>query len=291
MTASETDFPTSPLRTADMAFAALTAGPDPLSLDCDRLGAGLGLPSGQVSLPDLRDWLLDHPRAYGARDAVWRELILRARLSGPPWVLAAVAMAMPGLVRIAAQLCDGFGGDPDDIDAEVLTGFLAALKDTVDLARDAPHASLCRAAYRAGRALRLAQHALLPVPDIEQVAAGPWVPRLPYGHPDLLVERASTLRLIDDEDTQSYIDVRLGRRAIEPIAVRRGLSVDALRMRLMRADLRIAEALADGQLTGTVSRDAVEKLDRRADHRRAVRAAVTRTRPAAVRIETAVAAA
>jgi hypothetical protein len=38
-----------------------------------------------MTLPALRDWLLRHPRprAYPARDAVWRELISRARLDGP----------------------------------------------------------------------------------------------------------------------------------------------------------------------------------------------------------------
>ncbi|MFC0532119.1 hypothetical protein [Phytohabitans kaempferiae] len=278
MTASENDFPTSPLQAADTAFAALTTGPAPLSLDCDRLGGDLGLPVGQVPLTDLRDWLLEHPRAYPARDAVWRELVLRARLSGPQWVIAAVGMAMPALVRIAADLCDGYQGDPDDIDAEVLTGFLTALKDTVDLARPAPHACLRGAAFRAGRALRLAQHTLLPVPDIEQVAAGPRIPKRPYGHPDLLVERANQLGLIDDEDTQPYIDIRLGHRAPEPIAAAHGLSVDALRMRLMRADARIAAALANGELTGTLSPEAAEQIAKQAEHRDAIRAAAAAAR-------------
>jgi hypothetical protein len=55
---------------------------------------------------------------------------------------------------------------------------------------------------------------------------------------------AVTLGILDPEDEQAYIDVRLGRRAIEPIAAAVGVSVDALRMRLSRIDSRIAEALA-----------------------------------------------
>jgi hypothetical protein len=57
-------------------------------------------------------------------------------------VIAAVGMAMPALLRHAAQLATGYRGDRDDVDAEVLTGFLAALRERVDLAKPAPHAAL-----------------------------------------------------------------------------------------------------------------------------------------------------
>jgi hypothetical protein len=84
MTASAvTDWPTSALQAADTAFTALTCDPDPLTLDCDALGEDLHLPPGKVPLRDLRDWMLAHPAAFAARDAVWRELILRARLDEP----------------------------------------------------------------------------------------------------------------------------------------------------------------------------------------------------------------
>jgi hypothetical protein len=93
MTVSDTtDWPTSHLRAADIAYAALTRDPDPLTFDCDTLtrdtGVDLGLPEGVVPLPRLRDWLLAHPNHYAARDAVWRTLVLRARLDDPAWVVA-----------------------------------------------------------------------------------------------------------------------------------------------------------------------------------------------------------
>jgi hypothetical protein len=277
MSVSDTRYwPTSHLRAAGMAFAALTSEPAPLTLDCDTLARDsdtvLGLPSGHLPLLVLRDWLLTHPDAYAARDAVWRELVIRARVHGKEWTIATVGMAMPALVRLAGQLAAGYQGDPADIDSEVLTGFLEAVRDHADLTRPALYASLTMAAWRAGRSLRLAQEADLPVEDIEQVAAGPRTPRPPYGHPDLLVRRAGTLRVIDAADVQPWIEIRLGRRAPEPIAAQLGISVDALRMRLARADERLAAALADGSLSDLVSPITGRTLTARADRRDKIRA-------------------
>ena len=265
-------WPTSALQAADLAFATLTCEPDPLSLDCDRLGTNLGLPPGTVPLPVLRDWLVAHPRHYPARDAIWRELIRRARLDGPAWVIAAVGMAMPALVRLAGQFADGYRGERVDLDAEILTGFLAALRDRVDLTKPAPYPSLYFAAYRAGRADQLDQATYLPVDDIEHTAAQPRNPKLPYGHPDLLVHRAAALRVIDLADAEAFIEIRLGRRAIEPIAAAQGISVDALRMRLARTDTRILQALASGLLTGVVSKEAADGLKKTAEHQAKIRA-------------------
>lgn len=262
-----TNWPTSALDAAETAFAALTCEPAPLTLDCTVLFSDAGLPDQVMPLPALRDWLLRHPRAYTARDEVWRELIRRARLDGPHWVVAAVGMALPALQQYAAGLCEGYHGDPADVDAEILTGFLTALRDRADLTRPAPYASLCKAAWRAGRDLRLQRQEFLPVEDIEHVAPGSRTPRVPYGHPDLLVRRAVILGILDLEDEQAYVDVRLGRRAIEPIAAAIGVSVDALRMRLSRIDSRIAEALSDGLLTGVVSPETMALLRQRAEQR------------------------
>ncbi|WP_328421631.1 hypothetical protein OG470_06175 [Micromonospora sp. NBC_00389] len=278
MTASDIDWPDSPLDAADAAFAALTCDPAPMTLDLDTVDPGTGLPGDVMTLPALRDWLLAHPRAYTARDEVWRELIRRARLDGPAWVVAAVGMAMPALRRYASHLSAGYGGDPDDIGAEVLTGFLAALRDRVDLARDAPYAALCRAAFRAGYALRQQAGEYTSVDNVDHVT-GPRTPTVPYGHPDLLVQRAVGLGILDREDEQPYIDIRLGRRAIEPVAARLGITVDALRMRLGRIDTRLADALAKGLLTGVTSQQTADELAYQAVHRLATRtglAAVSR---------------
>ena len=267
-------WPSSPFACVDAAFAALTSEPHPLRIDLSHLDEALGLPAGPVNLADLRTWLDAHRRDWTALDVVWRELITRARLDGPAWVVAATALALPALVRCAAGLvAGGWRGDPDDVDAEILTGFLAALRDHVDLARPAPYARLRRAAQRAGHALVAQQRGVVPVDDIDAIPAGPRTPQRPWGHPDLLVRRAVELGLLDPVDEQPYIDTRLGMRAIEPIAAHLGVSTDALRMRLRRVDDRLARALAEGTLTGTASPQAQQALARQAEHRQQTRTA------------------
>lgn len=272
MAVSDTDWPDSPLDAVDAAFAALTRDPDPMTLDLDKMGGDNDLPGGVMTLPALREWLLTHPRAYTERDTVWRELILRARLDGPAWVVAAAGMALPALRRCAGQLRAGWSGDAHDIDAEILTGFLTALRDRVELSQPAPYASLCMAAWRAGYELRQRLGESVPVDDVEHVV-GPRTPTVPYGHPDLLVQRAVGLGLLDACDEQPYIDLRLGRRAIEPIAASMGITVDALRMRARRIDERIARALASGLLTGVASPQAAKRLAASTKHRANTRAA------------------
>jgi hypothetical protein len=276
MTVSAKDWPDSPLDAVDAAFAKLTCEPEPLSLDLDQLsdplGDDSGLPGGVIALPALQRWLLKHPRAYTVRDLVWRELIRRARLDGPAWVIAATACAMPALRRYAGQLHTGWAGDAYDLDAEILTGFLTALCDRVDLARPAPYAALCKAAWRAGYELRQRDGAeAIPVEDLEHVT-GPRTPKRPYGHPDLLVRRAVLLGIVDACDEQPYIDLRLGRRAVEPIAARLGIATDTLRRRVERIDERIAHALAAGMLTEVTSPQARDDLAREAQRRQHIRA-------------------
>ncbi|WP_028192817.1 hypothetical protein [Salinispora pacifica] len=288
MSVSDTpDWSTSHLLAVDHAFKALTSDWAPMALDCDSLARNMGgkvdLPSGVVCLPVLRDWLLTRSGNYGGRDVVWRELVARARLRGVEWTIAAVGMAMPALVRIAGQLSAGYRGDPADIDCEVLTGFLEALRDHLDVTRPALYASLTMAAWRAGRQLRLADEQAMPVEDIEHVAAGPRTPKVPYGHPDLLVRRAGTLRIIDEADVQPWIEVRLGRRAPEPIAARLGITVDALRMRLARADERLARAVAEGGLTRVASTGSVAATTAQAIRGTSIRAGRASARAAGTR--------
>jgi DNA-directed RNA polymerase specialized sigma24 family protein len=275
--AHTTGWPDTPLDAVDAAFAKLTCHPDPLSLDLDPIAGEFGdnseVPRGVMALPALDRWLEEHRRAYTVRDAVWRELIRRARLDGPVWVIAATALALPALRRYAGQLRTGWSGDAHDLDAEILTGFLTALRDRVDLSRPAPHAALCKAAWRAGYQLRQRDGAQpIPVQDVEYVT-GPRTPKRPYGHPDLLVRRAVQLGIVDADDEQPYIDLRLGRRAVEPIAARLGLPADTLRRRVQRIDTRIAQALCAGMLTDVTSPKTRKALAEAATTRQRIRAA------------------
>jgi hypothetical protein len=100
----------------------------------------------------------------------------------------------------------------------------------------------------------------------------PW----PRSSPAMLVERAAVLGLIDAEDVRPWIDTRLGRHSVPRIADDLGLPADLLRIRLWRADTRIAGAVTAGLLSGTVSPDTATGLSdkpARRDRIRAVKAA------------------
>ncbi|MGW4796589.1 hypothetical protein ACWEPC_29625, partial [Nonomuraea sp. NPDC004297] len=135
----------SPLDTAETSFRLLTTGPGSLSLDCTTLAPGL--PRGPVVLLELRELLTSREVSDEVRDAVWRELVVRARRSGPSWTVAAVGMAMPPLRRIALSLTRNLPcGDPVDIDIAVLAGFLRGLQ-RVDTGLAGIRPRLCEAAH------------------------------------------------------------------------------------------------------------------------------------------------
>ena len=140
-----------PFDAADAAFRLLCAGPQPLALHASKVAAGL--PDRPVPLDELRVLLLHPSTSARARNAVWAELVRRARAGDPAWTVGLAGIAMPGLRRAAGSLAAAYRGDPADLQAEVLTGFLAAVRalDLDDL-EPVPLASrLCWAAWRAGQ--------------------------------------------------------------------------------------------------------------------------------------------
>lgn len=118
---------TGPLAVAARSYQLLMSGPDVLAID-GRVSHGL--PHRSIPLPELEQWLTNHC-CYEAHDEVWRHLVARARTDGPAWVVAAVGIAQPGL-RAAAGAAARRSYLPadtrDDLDAELLAGFLEALR-------------------------------------------------------------------------------------------------------------------------------------------------------------------
>jgi hypothetical protein len=261
------------LQVAGLAFDALTSQPRLLSLDCAGLtrdaGRDLGLPDGPVPLCDLRAWLLEHADNHPAADAVWRELIARARRPDKDWQIAALGMAMPRLVRQAGALARDFHGDVADIDAAMVEGFLHALTRRVHPCGRGLHAKLCWAAYRAGHDVRYTDADVLYRDDLDTKSAAP---HRGYGHVDLLLARAVALELIDRDEADLIADTGLEYHPIEDLAEQTGQPVDTLRRRRERAGLRLAGGLADGYLSGGPVAEAVKRaLAHNAAKRRANR--------------------
>lgn len=136
MTAFATGWPDSPLDAVDTAFVDLTCDPDPLSLDlaplAGQFGDDTGLPGGVIALPALRQWLLEHPRAYMVRadpprpprrarlgDGCGRPGDARARARRTTLPTAATG-SHPGAGKVVALIGGSLAGNPHRPDSAAL---------------------------------------------------------------------------------------------------------------------------------------------------------------------------
>ena len=237
----------SPLDCADAAFRALTTGPQPLTLHAASLAAGL--PGRLVPLDELRALLL-HPATGGAaRNKVWAELVRRARSGSPAWVVGLVGVALPGLRRAAATLSATYRGDPADLQAEILTGFLAAMRglDPDDLDRVPLASRLCWAAWRAGQALACADARY--TAGRRDLSASCDAPYLPWGHPDFVLATAVARGVLSPAQARLIGRNRLEGIPLSQIARELGISHSALCNRRKRAEKAITEAIRGGLLS------------------------------------------
>jgi hypothetical protein len=222
-----------PLDAARSAFEWLVAGPHPVSVD-GRLFPGL--PARRVPLDELRDRLLRRRCPQTLRDAAWAHLVLLARTEGGAWTVGAVGVALPALTSIAATLSAKFAGDPSDIHAAVLTGFVAELA-TIDLRRPRVMLRLRWAAYRAGHAcVREALDA--PVPSGHGGFRSA-MPPPPWGHPDFVLARAVAEHAITSAEAELIGCTRLEGVALADAAAARNLSYQAAKKARQRAEHRL----------------------------------------------------
>ncbi len=233
-----------PLDAARSAFEWLVAGPHPVSVD-GRLFPGL--PARRVPLNELRDRLLRRRCPQTVRDAVWAHLVLLARTEGGAWTVGAVGVALPALTSIAATLSARFAGDPSDIHAAVLAGFVAELA-TIDLRRPRVMLRLRWAAYRAGHtAVREALDA--PVPSGHGTDGfRSTMPPPPWGHPDFVLARAVAEQAITAAEAELIGSTRLEGVPLADAAAERNLSYQAAKKARQRAEHRLVAYLLDTTL-------------------------------------------
>ncbi len=223
---------------ARTSFALLVTGPEPLSLDGRNFD---GLPAELLPLSLVRDQLLAASCPQATRDAVWAELVTRSRREGGAWTVGAVGVALPALTSVAARLTGRFAGDPADIHAEILTGFLAALAD-VDIDRPRIMLRLRWAAYRAGHT---ALTEALDGPPPAAPAFGSLPPIPPWGHPDLVLARAVTDGAISRLEADVIGSTRLDDVAVADWATAHGASTWAVYKLRKRAEQHLLTYLLD----------------------------------------------
>jgi hypothetical protein len=236
-------WPVSPLGSVGRAFEALSGAP---KVVFDGTGFA-GLPPRPVGLRELRRRLLDRSTAPPARDAVWRELVDRARRpapDGPVWTLACVGLALPGLTAVAGGLARGWRGDAADLDAELLAGFFTRLR-TLDASGQRVLGRLLDAAVRAGRRAR-AQAEGLDVVRVERAWSS--APRHPWDHPDWVLARAVAAGVIDRTEAALIGATRLEDTPLVEVAVRLGVDGRLAGDWRTKAETRLVDAIRAGDL-------------------------------------------
>ena len=236
-----------PLDSADAAFRLLTTGPGPLALNPGRLACGL--PDRQVPLGELKALLLHPATTAAARNAVWAELVRRARAGSPAWVIGLTGVAMPGLRRAVATWSAAYRGDAEDLQDEVLAGFLAAVRrlDLDDLDRVPLASRLCWAAWRAGQALACADASWSARRrDLDESSGGPV---MPWGHPDFVLAAAVRQRILTAAEAELIGRNRLEGVPLARIAAELRVSHSALCHRRRRAEARLTQAIVSGHLS------------------------------------------
>ncbi|MGC7097665.1 hypothetical protein ACPZ19_23585 [Amycolatopsis lurida] len=274
-----------PLNTVRDAFQRLVTGPDPLAVHGARFA---GLPQRPVPLDELRDLVMSEQCPARTRDDVWAHLVVRSRAQGGNWTIACVGMALPSLASSARWLAARYRGDRADAHAAVLTGFLEALP-AIDLADPGLFIRLHFATRRAGQvALEESLDAPLPVDD----ALYPAMPRSPFGHPDLVLERAVGEQILTPTEAELISATRLGDTSMTEWAQRHGSALktafkarDRAEDRLVAwlhertADPDFEDPVADAALTTLATETARTSAEEAPSQSRAVSGRLRNGRP------------
>jgi transposase-like protein len=204
-----------------------------------------GLPDRILPLDELRRLLLSAATPKPLCDAVWRELVVRARRDGPAWRVAAAGMAMPGLRRQAGLLAAGWHGDTHDLDSELLTGFMECLA-RVDLEEPRVCGRLIEAGVRAARKVRDAESDTMLIRAGE---AGAVLPIRPWDHPDLVLARAVATAVLDRDEATLIGSTRLEHKTLARVAAQIGISPQTASDWRARAEKRLVDAIGAGELS------------------------------------------
>jgi hypothetical protein len=228
----------SPLDAVGSAFTALVTGPRPLAVDGAAIGAGL--PVRLLDLDEVRSLLLHPATSYETRDLVWAHVVTRAKAGDPAWLIGAVGLGLPGLRRMAARLAARMPRyQVPDLEAEMLTGYLTALK-AMELETGRIASRLCWAAYRAADRYRASDPARS---GVVTPMAGSMPPPRPWGHPDFVLARAVTDGILSDYEAELIARTRLEHRTLNSLAAEWGLPVSTLADDRARAEDRLVEVL------------------------------------------------
>lgn len=221
---------------ASRAFWLLVSGPNPISVD-GRLFDGF--PDRPVPLHEVRQRLLAARRTAAVRDEVWAHVVERARAERGAWTVGCVGLALPGLITAAARLVGPYAGDPADVYAAMLEGFLDELA-RIDTSRPWIMQRLQAAARAAGKRL-IREELDRPAPIDEQFRSEP--PPEPWGHPDLVLARAVADGVITTQQADMIGATRLEEISARDYAAAHGINYHTVLRTRLRAERKLVAYL------------------------------------------------
>ena len=227
----------SPFDTLEKTFDLLVTGPNPLTLDGTSLD---GLPDRAIPLGELKAMLLHPSVSFDVRDAVVDALVARSRAKGGAWTVGLAGVLLPGLRRAVWPLVQACPGKAADIEAETLAAFLAAVACS-EPGRARLASRLCWLARIGADRLLRAEVAERARPGTDPVSAAP---RRPWGHPDLVLERAVRAGVIGAADAELIGATRIGDVELADVANVLGISYKACHQRRRRAESALVEWLS-----------------------------------------------
>lgn len=232
-----------PLDRVAQAFGEICSRADAPTVNGRVLGHGL-LPCRSVSVRELVELLpLLEPKT---RDTVWRELLRLARECGQPWPTIAAGIALPGLRTAAARLVRDYDGDPEDLDAELVTAFYEAIADT-DITGPMICAKLRAEAYNAVRRARYSAVAYaMRTRELDSLAEVSVRPAT-SGHPDFVLASAIRAGVLEPEEAELVGASRLEGTALSSVARRFGIPVTTAWCRRKAAETRLATWIKESQ--------------------------------------------
>lgn len=233
-----------PLDELEQAFDLLCRGPRQPAVNGRLFGPPM--PQRLVTAGELRGLMPRLPRTV--QDAVWTELVNRARSRGPTWIVVAAGLALPGLRTAAQRVTRGFTGDRDDLDADLLCAWVEAL-NSLDIVQPAVCGRLRESAYRAAMRSRYAhdQYAMRNRGAPDESVTGHAPPR-PWGHPDLVLADGIAQEVITQAEAELIAATRLEGHSLKRVAARLDVPASAARERREDAEQRLARAIIAGHV-------------------------------------------
>ena len=229
---SERTLTDSPFDTLEKTFGLLVTGPRPLALDGTPID---GLPDRPVPLDELQAMLLHPSMSYPVRDRVVGALVARAKAEGGAWSVGLAGVLLPGLRRAVWPLVQSCPEKADDLEAETLAAFLAAVA-RCEPGRARLAARLCWLARIGATRLLARELAEVGRPGAEPVSAAP--PR-PWRHPDFVLDHAVRAGVIKARDAELIGATRIADVATEDAARDLGIGYWACVKRRERAEQKL----------------------------------------------------